>query len=87
MLRYSGRPTRSVADQSQRKGGRGARQVIGAGFGALVAACAGEPCPRSRRAPSHLVQQTVGHADLKTTSRYAHAIPNANESSETCLCG
>ena len=27
-------------------------------------------------APAHLVQQTVGHASLTTTSRYAHARPN-----------
>jgi integrase/recombinase XerD len=29
-----------------------------------------------RGAPAHLVQQTVGHASLTTTSRYAHARPN-----------
>jgi integrase/recombinase XerD len=29
-----------------------------------------------RGAPAHLVQQTVGHASLSTTSRYAHARPN-----------
>lgn len=29
-----------------------------------------------RGAPAHLVQQTVGHASLATTSRYAHARPN-----------
>ena len=29
-----------------------------------------------RGAPAHLVQQTVGHADLRTTSRYSHARPN-----------
>ena len=28
-----------------------------------------------RGAPAHLVQQTVGHASLATTSRYAHARP------------
>ena len=36
-------------------------------------------------APAHLVQQTVGHASLQTTSRYAHARPN--ESSATYLIG
>jgi integrase/recombinase XerD len=29
-----------------------------------------------RGAPAHLVQATVGHSDLRTTSRYAHARPN-----------
>ena len=29
-----------------------------------------------RGAPPHLVQQTVGHASLQTTSRYAHARPD-----------
>jgi integrase/recombinase XerD len=29
-----------------------------------------------RGAPAHLVQATVGHASLTTTSRYAHARPN-----------
>ena len=29
-----------------------------------------------RGAPAHLVQQTVGHASLVTTSRYAHARPH-----------
>jgi integrase/recombinase XerD len=29
-----------------------------------------------RGAPAHLVQHTVGHASLATTSRYAHARPN-----------
>ena len=29
-----------------------------------------------RGAPAHLVQQTVGHASLATTSRYAHARPS-----------
>jgi integrase/recombinase XerD len=29
-----------------------------------------------RGAPAHLVQATVGHASLATTSRYAHARPN-----------
>jgi site-specific recombinase XerD len=38
-----------------------------------------------RGAPAHLVQQTVGHSDLRTTSRYAHARPN--ESSATYLIG
>jgi integrase len=38
-----------------------------------------------RGAPAHLVQQTVGHSDLRTTSRYAHARPN--ESSSTYLRG
>ena len=28
-----------------------------------------------RGAPAHLVQATVGHASLATTSRYAHAQP------------
>jgi hypothetical protein len=32
-----------------------------------------------------LVQATVGHSDLRTTSRYAHARPN--ESSATYLRG
>ncbi len=36
-------------------------------------------------APIHLVQATVGHASLTTTSRYAHARPN--ESSSTYLPG
>ncbi len=31
-------------------------------------------------APPHLVQQTVGHASLTTTSRYAHARPNDSSS-------
>ncbi len=31
-----------------------------------------------RGAPAHLVQQTVGHASLATTSRYAHARPDAS---------
>lgn len=38
-----------------------------------------------RGAPAHLVQQTVGHADLRTTSRYSHARPN--ESSAKYLAG
>jgi integrase/recombinase XerD len=38
-----------------------------------------------RGAPAHLVQATVGHSDLRTTSRYAHARPN--ESSATYLRG
>jgi integrase/recombinase XerD len=38
-----------------------------------------------RGAPAHLVQATVGHSDLRTTSRYAHARPN--ESSSTYLRG
>jgi site-specific recombinase XerD len=38
-----------------------------------------------RGAPAHLVQATVGHSDLRTTSRYAHAKPN--ESSATYLRG
>jgi site-specific recombinase XerD len=38
-----------------------------------------------RGAPAHLVQQTVGHSDLRTTSRYAHARPN--ESSASYLIG
>jgi len=38
-----------------------------------------------RGAAAHLVQQTVGHSDLRTTSRYAHARPN--ESSSTYLIG
>ena len=29
-----------------------------------------------RGAPPHLVQQTLGHASLATTSRYAHARPD-----------
>lgn len=29
-----------------------------------------------RQAPIHLVQQTLGHASLATTSKYAHAKPN-----------
>ncbi len=36
-------------------------------------------------APAHLVQATVGHSDLRTTSRYAHARPN--ESSASFLRG
>ena len=31
-------------------------------------------------APAHLVQQTVGHASLVTTSRYAHARPSDSSS-------
>jgi len=38
-----------------------------------------------RGAPLHLVQATLGHADLKTTGRYAHARPT--ESSATYLVG
>ena len=38
-----------------------------------------------RGAPAHLVQATVGHSDLRVTSRYAHAKPN--ESSATYLRG
>ncbi|HYD07807.1 MAG TPA: site-specific integrase, partial [Reyranella sp.] len=38
-----------------------------------------------RGAPAHLVQQTVGHSDLRTTSKYAHAKPDA--SSATYLVG
>jgi integrase/recombinase XerD len=38
-----------------------------------------------RGAPAHLVQATVGHSDLRTTSKYAHAKPN--ESSSTYLIG
>jgi integrase/recombinase XerD len=37
------------------------------------------------KAPIHLVQATVGHASLTTTSRYAHARPS--ESSSTYLSG
>jgi integrase/recombinase XerD len=33
-----------------------------------------------RGAPAHLVQQTVGHASLATTSRYAHARPSDSSS-------
>ena len=33
-------------------------------------------------APAHLVQQTVGHASLVTTSRYAHARPSDSSSRE-----
>ncbi len=33
-----------------------------------------------RGAPAHLVQQTVGHASLATTSKYAHARPDASSS-------
>ena len=33
-----------------------------------------------RGAPAHLVQATVGHASLATTSRYAHARPNDSSS-------
>ena len=33
-----------------------------------------------RGAPAHLVQATVGHASLSTTSRYAHARPNDSSS-------
>jgi integrase/recombinase XerD len=29
-----------------------------------------------RQAPIHLVQQTLGHASLQTTSKYTHAKPN-----------
>ena len=32
-----------------------------------------------RGAPAHLVQATVGHSDLRTTSKYAHARPNQFE--------
>jgi integrase/recombinase XerD len=38
-----------------------------------------------RGAPAHLVQQTVGHSDLRVTSKYAHARPS--ESSSTYLIG
>lgn len=38
-----------------------------------------------RGAPAHLVQATVGHSDLRVTSRYAHARPN--ESSASYLIG
>jgi site-specific recombinase XerD len=38
-----------------------------------------------RGAPAHLVQATVGHSDLRTTSKYAHAKPDA--SSSTYLIG
>jgi integrase/recombinase XerD len=38
-----------------------------------------------RGAPLHLVQATLGHADLKTTGRYTHARPT--ESSATYLVG
>jgi integrase/recombinase XerD len=38
-----------------------------------------------RGAPAHLVQATVGHASLQTTSRYAHARPT--DSSSTYLAG
>lgn len=38
-----------------------------------------------RGAPAHLVQATVGHADLKTTSRYSHARPS--DSSARYLVG
>lgn len=38
-----------------------------------------------RGAPAHLVQATVGHSDLRTTSKYAHAKPDA--SSATYLIG
>jgi integrase/recombinase XerD len=33
-----------------------------------------------RGAPAHLVQATVGHASLATTSTYAHARPNDSSS-------
>ena len=33
-----------------------------------------------RGAPAHLVQATVGHASLATTSRYAHARPSDSSS-------
>ena len=33
-----------------------------------------------RGAPAHLVQHTVGHASLATTSKYAHARPDASSS-------
>jgi integrase/recombinase XerD len=33
-----------------------------------------------RGAPVSLVQQTLGHADLRTTSRYVHARPNDSAS-------
>ena len=33
-----------------------------------------------RGAPVHLVQATVGHASLTTTSRYAHARPGDSSS-------
>jgi site-specific recombinase XerD len=32
--------------------------------------------PLDRGAPIHLVQATLGHADLRTTSKYTHARPN-----------
>ena len=38
-----------------------------------------------RGAPAHLVQSTVGHASLTTTSRYAHARPG--DSSARYLAG
>jgi integrase/recombinase XerD len=38
-----------------------------------------------RGAPAHLVQATVGHSDLKTTSRYSHARPS--DSSARYLIG
>jgi site-specific recombinase XerD len=38
-----------------------------------------------RGAPAHLVQATVGHASLQTTSKYAHARPT--ESSSKYLAG
>ena len=31
--------------------------------------------PPDRGAPIHLVQATLGHADLRTTSKYTHARP------------
>ena len=33
-----------------------------------------------RGAPAHLVQATVGHANLSTTSKYAHARPSDSSS-------
>ena len=54
------------------EGGAGA-----SGESALAASRAREPCA-DRGAPAHLVQQTVRHASLATTSRYAHARPDAS---------
>ncbi len=38
-----------------------------------------------RGAPIHLVQQTLGHADLSTTGRYLHARPSDSSSNYLAL--
>jgi integrase len=49
------------------------------------AQCVRSPDPCNKVASVHLVQATLGHSDLKTTGRYAHARPT--ESSATYLAG